>query len=423
MVVTGGGERHRPGDGPALPRRRGAGRRGGRSGRRTAPQAVAAELEAARPGSALGVAADVSRRAPTSPLIVGHRGGLRPDRPVLRQRRRRRRHRPRVGRRRLADLDGRQLLRPPLRGAGAGARLARAGRGLLPRHRLGRRAAHPDRLGAPTRSPSTPPSPSPSGCRSPTATAACGSAACARWASTRRCSTRPGPGRHRPTSASNVVKAAGDVLEPEQVADIVAAGHRRRALPDPPPPRGAHVPPAQGQRLRPVAGRHATPAGPRHRRVKRLRGCRRACSSLLTVGGRSGHGARPPAAAKSFAITSVATSARLQPDAIHGRGRGGHLRLRGRPVHRRDPLASRPGRSPRSPTSPSPTRAGNALGHDAAGRSRSAAQWEWAFAPTSDASADVHRHLPGGGRRRGRARRRRAATGSSSAPTTRASGT
>ena len=36
-----------------------------------------------------------------------------------------------------------------------------------------------------------------------------------------------------------VVRSAGLVLEPEEVAEIVARGDRRRAVPDPPPPGGA----------------------------------------------------------------------------------------------------------------------------------------------------------------------------------------
>src|SRR5439155_21171557 len=38
----------------------------------------------------------------------------------------------------------------------------------------------------------------------------------------------------------------------------------RRALPDPPAPRGADVLPAQGERLRPLAGRDAPPAADGH---------------------------------------------------------------------------------------------------------------------------------------------------------------
>ncbi len=63
----------------------------------------------------------------------------------------------------------------------------------------------------------------------------------------------------------NVVKAAGDVLEPDQVAEVVVqaiADERFLILPH---PEVAHVLPAQGQRLRPLAGRHAPAAGPRRR--------------------------------------------------------------------------------------------------------------------------------------------------------------
>ena len=62
--------------------------------------------------------------------------------------------------------------------------------------------------------------------------------------------------------AAGVVAAAGEMLEPEQVADVVVEGLAGRALPHPPAPRGAHLLPAQGRRLRPLAGRHAPPAGP-----------------------------------------------------------------------------------------------------------------------------------------------------------------
>ena len=60
---------------------------------------------------------------------------------------------------------------------------------------------------------------------------------------------------------TQVVRAAGVVLEPEQVADVVAAGDRRRALPHPAPPRGARVHAAQGRRPGSLAGRHAQAAG------------------------------------------------------------------------------------------------------------------------------------------------------------------
>ena len=75
----------------------------------------------------------------------------------------------------------------------------------------------------------------------------------------------PGAATASTALGGNVVKAAGDVLEPDQVAEVVVQAHRRRALPDPAPPRGAHLLPAQGERLRPLAGRHAPAAGPRRR--------------------------------------------------------------------------------------------------------------------------------------------------------------
>ena len=59
-----------------------------------------------------------------------------------------------------------------------------------------------------------------------------------------------------------VVRAAGIVLEPEEVADVVAQGHRRRAVPHPPPPRGPRLHGAQGGQPRALAGRHAQAPGP-----------------------------------------------------------------------------------------------------------------------------------------------------------------
>ncbi len=112
-----------------------------------------------------------------------------------------------------------------------------------------------------TRSPSTPPSRSPSGSvdhlrrpRHPV------SAACARWASTRTCSTPAttlGGG-----DAGNVVRSAGDVLEPERRRRGRGRRHPRRDVPHPAAPRGAHLPAAQDRRLRPLAGRDAPAAGP-----------------------------------------------------------------------------------------------------------------------------------------------------------------
>ena len=118
---------------------------------------------------------------------AGHRprraraGGLRAGGPVLRQRRRCGRDRRRDPRGGLGPRARRQRPRARARRQGAAARLARARRGLLPHHGLGGRPADPDRLRARTRSPSTPRWRSPNGCRSPTATAACASAACVRW--------------------------------------------------------------------------------------------------------------------------------------------------------------------------------------------------------------------------------------------------
>ena len=122
----------------------------------------------------------------------------------------------------------------------------------------------------------------------------------------------PPASRRHGEHGGNVVKAAGEVLEPEQVADDRGRRHRRGALPDPPPPRGAHLPPAQDRRLRPVAGRHAPPPGPRRRRVKAVRGCRRP----LRAADRRGLAQRRRRPPRSRSPSPrVATSARLQPDA------------------------------------------------------------------------------------------------------------
>ena len=67
-------------------------------------------------------------------------------------------------------------------------------------------------------------------------------------------------------AAGNVVRATSEVLEPEEVADVVVDGDPGRAVPAPAPPRRARPPPAQGRRHRPVARRHAPPPGPHRRR-------------------------------------------------------------------------------------------------------------------------------------------------------------
>ena len=76
----------------------------------------------------------------------------------------------------------------------------------------------------------------------------------------------PGEGRQ----GARVVAAAGDILEPEDVADIVLRGDRRGALPDPAPPRGARVHAPQDLGLRPLDPGHAAPSGSRQLSGQRL---------------------------------------------------------------------------------------------------------------------------------------------------------
>ena len=80
-----------------------------------------------------------------------------------------------------------------------------------------------------------------------------------------------------------VVKAAGAVLEPEDVADVVVEAIDAGAVPDPAPSRGADVLPAQGDGLRPLArgdaaaaGRPVASAAHPPRGPARFRRCRRA---------------------------------------------------------------------------------------------------------------------------------------------------
>ena len=201
-------------------------------------------------------------------LIDAGRGGVRADRPVLRQRRRRRRHRPRRRPRTAWQLVvRRQRQRPPLGGQAPAARLARPRRGLLLLDGVGRRAARPDRLGAVHGDQ-------------------------ARRGGVRRVAVdhlrRPGPQGQLPVPAGRehrhaarrrrrrrrrwrrqVVRSAGVVLEPDEVADVVAeaiADERFLILPH---PEVARLHAAQGRRPGPLAGRHAQAAGPRPRLTER----------------------------------------------------------------------------------------------------------------------------------------------------------
>ena len=159
VVVTGAGERHRP-------RARAALRRRGRARRR--------RLRPRRGGRAAGRgggrrARGRRRRRPRGGhprADLARRGGQRPDRPVLLQRRHHRaERRPRGARRRLGPAVARQHDVARVGGARAAARHARARRGLpvsAPRRPPG---CSPSSARSATRSPSTRRSRSPSGCR------------------------------------------------------------------------------------------------------------------------------------------------------------------------------------------------------------------------------------------------------------------
>ena len=97
-----------------------------------------------------------------------------------------------------------------------------------------------------------------SGCRSPTTTAACRTSCLCPMGVRTPLLDEPLDGDEL---AAAVVATAGAVIEPGGRGRGGRAGARRRALPDPPPPRGADLHAAQGLGLRPLAGRHAAPAG------------------------------------------------------------------------------------------------------------------------------------------------------------------
>ena len=205
---------------------------------------VVADLAGAERRSPTSSAAAPSASSPTSSTEAGNvaliergRGGVRPDRPVLRQRRHRRRHRPRRRPRRTwqqaFDVNvnahrwaAKHLLPGWLaRGEGyfcstasAAGLLAQIGSAPYTRHQARRRGVRRvavDHLRRPRAS---------------------GSAACARRASTPTCSAAA---TRRSAAARDVVRAAGVVLEPERGRRRRRRRDRRRALPDPPPPGGA----------------------------------------------------------------------------------------------------------------------------------------------------------------------------------------
>ena len=114
----------------------------------------------------LAVRADVGKRGGHPRAGRPRRGGQRPDRPLLLQRRHHgAERRPGGARRRLGPAVARQHDVARVGGARAAARDARARRGLPRQHRVGRRACSPSSARWATRSPSTRRSRSPSGSR------------------------------------------------------------------------------------------------------------------------------------------------------------------------------------------------------------------------------------------------------------------
>ena len=177
-VVTGGAN----GIGRAWRAVRRRGRRGAWPSSTATPTAVVEVAERPRRPSASAWAPTWRARPTSSPPSRATEAALRPDRPVLLQRRHRHDGGDRGARRGLAAHLGRQRDGPRLRGPRRAPRHARPGRGLPPQHRVGRRPAHPDRRRAVHRHQARRRRRSPSGWPSPTATRASRSRACARRA-------------------------------------------------------------------------------------------------------------------------------------------------------------------------------------------------------------------------------------------------
>ena len=174
---------------------------------------------------------------PTTRSIDAGRGALRPRRPVLRERRRRPAASASTTASSSRSASTSCRTSTPRGGSSPAGSSAAAATSCRPRRRPGcsRRSARRS-----TRSPSTARSRSPSGCRSPTATRGIKvSCLCPMGVNTPLMHSGEDSDDRAGRAASAVVAAAGTVLEPEDVADVVTDGAARGALPRPAAPRGA----------------------------------------------------------------------------------------------------------------------------------------------------------------------------------------